>query len=133
MNRQKRDGFLLLETMIAVAIFALGVLALARCVEQCLKMEQARVWDNRARLALENRMAEIEAGTVPFERGKTREDKLEGMFAGITLKQAHAPLQLEDERKRVLGGLLEVQLEARWEESGEPQSKHITLYVSPPR
>jgi len=126
-RRRRSAGFLLLETMIGVAIFALGMLALARCLERCLDAENARVWDERARVALENRMAEIEAGAVTFETGK--EDKLKGMFKGITLHQTRTPLRLKDEKKKELDGLYQIQLEAGWSEPSGKQSKLLTFYV----
>jgi len=124
-------GFLLLETMIGVLVFAIGVLALARCVERCLDVESAKVSDERARMALENRMAEIEAGAVFFETGK--EEKLKGMFEGITLAQTRTPLRLQDENKKELEGLFQIQLEAAWKEPSGDQSKVLTFYVFQPR
>ena len=120
-------GFLLLETMIGVMVFAIGVLALAHCVEQCLNVESAKVWDERARVALENRMAEIEAGAIFIETGK--QEQLKGMFEGITLEQTRTPLRLKDENKKELAGLFQIQLEADWQESGGKQSKVLTFYV----
>ena len=102
-TNRRAAGFLLLETMIGVLVFAVGVLALARCVEQCMNAESAKVWDERARVALENRMAEIEAGAVFFETAK--EEKLKGMFEGITLGQTRTPLKFMDENKQELVGL----------------------------
>jgi len=124
---RRAAGFLLLETMIGVLVFAIGVLALARCVEQCMNVESAKVWDERARVALENRMAEIEAGAVFFEIGKG--EQLKGMFEGITLEQTRTPLRLMDENKKQLVGLFQIQLEAVWQESGGKQSKELTFYV----
>jgi len=124
---RRSSGFLLLETMIGVLVFAIGVLALARCVEQCMNVESTKVWDERARVALENRMAEIEAGAVFFETGK--EEQLKGMFEGITLEQTRTPLRLMDENKKELVGLFQIQLEAIWKESGGKQSKELTFDV----
>lgn len=133
MNRSgtRRGGFLLLETMIGVAVFALGVLALAQCVSRCIDTEAAKVADERARMALENRMAEIEAGAVFFEKGKS--EKLEGMFKGITLNQTRTPLRLAEPNKRELSGLYQIQLETAWEEPAGPQSKALTFYVYQPQ
>jgi len=124
---RRTAGFLLLETMIGVMVFALGVLALARCVEQCIHVETAKVWDERARVALENRMAEIEAGAVFFKTAK--EEKLKGMFEGITLVQTRSPLKLQDENKQELVGLFQIRLEAAWQEPAGKQSKELTFYV----
>ena len=127
MIKRRIAGFLLLETLLGVAIFAIGVLALARCVEQCMNVESAKVWDERARVALENRMAEVEAEAVFFETSK--EEKLKGMFEGITLLQTRTPLKLKDENKQELTGLFQIQLEAVWQESAGKQSKALTFYV----
>ena len=128
---RRSAGFLLLETMIGVLVFAIGVLALARCVEQCMDVESAKLWDERARVALENRMAEIEAGAVFFPSDK--EEKLKGMFEGITLVQSREPLRLKNEKKQEFAGLFQIQLEALWQESGGKQSKVLTFYVLQPQ
>jgi len=130
-GRTRRAGFLLLETMIGVMVFAVGVLALAQSVSRCLDVESAKVTDERARVALENRMAEIEAGAVFFETGK--EEKLEGMFKGITLNQTRTPLHFVEGKKQELAGLYQIQLEALWEEPSGSQSKVLTFYVYQPR
>ena len=125
----KKDSaaFVLLEVMLGMMIFAIGVLALGRCVNNCLAAEGARKDDQRARLALENRMAQIEAGEVLTE--KPLSDKLEGMFDGLTLKQTRAPLNFQNEKKEALDGLYEVSLEVDWTSGGEPQAKTLSLYV----
>ncbi|MEI8234235.1 MAG: hypothetical protein WCH57_06065 [Verrucomicrobiota bacterium] len=128
--RRRAAGFLLLETLIGVAIFALGVLALARCVEHCLEAESAKVWDERARVALENRMAEIEAGAAGLDAEK--DEPLGGMFEGITLRQRSSPLRWR-EGNREIQGLFQVQLEARWQEAASKQSKVLAFYVFPQR
>jgi len=120
-------AFVLLEVMLGVMIFSIGVLALGRCVNNCLAAEAARTEDQRARLALENRMAQIEAGEVLTE--KPLNEKLEGMFAGMTLKQTRRPLNKQNEKKEMLDGLYEVNLEVDWLSGGEPQAKALSLYV----
>ncbi len=123
-------AFVLLEAMLGVAIFAIGILALANCVNNCLVAETVKVEDSRARLALQNRMAEIESGAFKFEGTKT--EKLTGMFDGITLKQTRVPLKLETEKKEKLLGLYNVTIQASWESGGQPQSKAISFYVFKP-
>jgi hypothetical protein len=125
----RRSGFLLLETMIGVAVFSLGMLALARCVEQCLVTEAARAWDERARVVLANRAAEIEAGAM--EIGSESEEKLSGACKGITLRQKRTPLPLKDEEGKDLAGVSIIQLEALWKEWFGTQTKTLTFYVNP--
>src|SRR5450432_3183536 len=117
-------AFVLLEAMLGVAIFAIGVIALAQCVNNCLTAEMAKTEDQRARLALENRMAEIESGAMTFEGTKT--EKLTGMFDGITLKQTRTQLKLKNEKKEDVLGLSNVSIEAAWQSGREQQSKAIS-------
>lgn len=121
-----RRAFVLLEVMLGVAIFAIGVIALGRCVNNCLTAEHLRADDQRARLALENRMAEIELGEVDVDA--TKSEELEGAFAGLTLKQTRTPLDAKNEKDVVLTGLYNVELEVDWTSGNEPQSKTLSFY-----
>jgi Tfp pilus assembly protein PilV len=80
--RLRRDarGFLLMETILAVAIFALGVLALGRCVENAMFATRLKDEDARIRRLLQNRMAEIEVGAVPL--GDKSVEDLKGYSKG---------------------------------------------------
>src|ERR1700730_15459505 len=53
-------GFALYEVMLGVAIFAFGVLALGRAVNNCLNASTLNAEENRVRLILSNRMAEVQ-------------------------------------------------------------------------
>ena len=118
--------------MVGVAVFAIGVLALARCVDQCLNAGIAEAADERARLALGNRMAEIEGGAVPVENDS--QDKLKGMFAGITLRQSREPvLRKADGKTEPITGLFAVRLQALWSAPEGAQSKELTFYVFKPK
>src|SRR6266568_1521362 len=109
---RSRHSFVLLEIMLGVLIFSVGVLALGEAVSNCLNAEAARFDDDRARLALENRMAEIESGALQVKTSAT--DKLTGLFDGITLKQTRTQLQEKDENNKPISGLYNVTLEATW-------------------
>ena len=125
----KRSGFLLLETMIGVAVFALGALVLAKCLNHCIDAEIVKMQDQRARLVLENRMAEIEGGAIRFENNEVREEKLEGRFTGITLRQSREPLELVNENDEKLSGLYAVTLQAVWAAPQGDQTKELRFYV----
>ena len=113
--------------MLAVGIFAMGVIALGWSVNNCLTALSAKKDDQRARMALENRMAEIEMGSVQVAEPKTEE--LKGFFSRITLKQSRKPLELQNEKKEPLSGLFQVTLEASWENGDEPQTKTVTFFM----
>jgi len=120
-------GFVLLEAMLAVVIFALGVLTLGRCVSNCLTAEQFKVEDARARRALENRMAAIESGAVSVAKPLT--ENLQGAFAGLKLRQTSTVLKKQNEKRADLAGLLAVQVQVTWLSGGRPHTKEITFYV----
>ena len=124
---RRRAGFMLLETMIGVAVFAFGVVAMARCVNQCLVADAIKNQDQVAKLALENRMAEIEAGAVQID-GEAKPDKLKGMFSAITLKQSRKPALLKNERDEDLSTVYLVTIEAVWHTPDGDQSKELQFY-----
>jgi Tfp pilus assembly protein PilV len=120
-------AFVLVEVMLGVMIFAVGVLALGRCVSNCISAESAREESDRARLALGNRMSEVEAGEIPSD--KERSDDLGDAFPGMTLKQSRHQVVAKDEKGGAILGLYEVDLEVDWTSGTEPESKAISFYV----
>ena len=129
-SARRARAFILLEALLAVAIFALGVLALGRCVEAGVGAETLKEEYARARRALENRMAEIEAGSVPLS-DKAVSEELKGMFAGLTLKQTREPLKRKNEKEQDIQGIFIVSLEVLWTSQNETQSQALQFYVFP--
>ena len=124
---KSRRGFILLEVMLGVSIFAIGILALGRCVGNCVAAETARQEMDRARLALENRMAEVEAGQISTV--KPLSDPLDGAFTGMTLKQSRKPVVAKNEKGVPLANLYEVDLELDWMSGTDPESRTLFFYV----
>ena len=121
------SGFLLLEVMLAVAVFAIGVLSLGECVNHCLTAESARKEDQLAHDALRDRLRMIESGAYsPTTNGS---DQLEDRFASITMQQSFQPLQLKNENNQPISNLYSVHLEAHWQSGSQAESKAITFYV----
>ena len=122
-------GVVLLEAMIAVAIFSIGVLALGRCVEQCITAEMIKEEDERARRFLASRMAEIEQGSVVVTDKATEE--LKGEFEGMLLRTTRVPLKKKNEDNKELFGLFSITLELVWKNKGQEQSRELNFYVYP--
>lgn len=127
--RAGRHAFVLLEAMLAVAIFALGVLALGKCTTNCLAAERFKVEGVLVRQVLENRVAEVESGARPLL--DKSEELLPAPFGSITLKQECVPLQKRNERNVEMTGLYSVTLEASWRSGREIQSRQLAFYVHP--
>ncbi len=122
-------GFVLFEAMIAVLIFSIGVLALGRCVDNCITAGQVKVEDERARRFLANRMAEIEQGAV-VAQDKAKEE-LKGEFEGMLLRTTRVPLKKKNEDNKELFGLASITLELLWKTDGNERSRELTFYVYP--
>ncbi len=124
-----RRGFLLLEVMVAVMVLALGVVALGRCVQNCVAADRLKEESARARRALENAMVMLEAGTTPAVESKSEE--LKGMFAGMTLKTTRTLLKEKNEKDQEIAGIYAINLEVIWTSRGEKQSRRLTFYNYP--
>ena len=124
-----RRGFVLLETVLAVGVFSIGVVALGWCVDNCILADTAKEQDNRARRALENEMALIESGAKPL--ANTSVEELKGMFQGLTLKTTRAPLKEKNEKKQEIVGIYEVRLEVEWKIRDEKYRREVEFYYQP--
>lgn len=124
-----RRGFVLFEAMLATVIFALAVLSLGQCVDNCLRADILMQDDERARRALENRMNEIEAGAVTINDPVT--DELKGAFEGMTLKQSKEELKRKNEKDQEISGIFKISLELTWTTKGETRARSLQFYVYP--
>jgi len=122
-------GFWLLEALLAVAIFALGILALGGAMNNCIVAQRIKQEDVRARLALNNRMAEIEAGSVQLEDSKAED--LKDAFDGMKLKQTRVPLNRKNEKDQEIAGIYAVTLAVSWKSDGQELSRELNFYVYP--
>ncbi len=120
-------GYALLEAMLAVAIFALGVLGLGRCISQGIAVERLEAEDARVYRLLENRAAEIEAGAAPITESQ---EKIAGINGGVVLSQTRKDVHKTDEHGQELANLSLITLEGTWVSGSEQQSRSINLYVS---
>jgi len=122
----QRRGFVLLEAMLAVAIFAIAVLALGRCLTKGLNAERLVAEDARACRILENRATEIEAGEVPATGARLQMNEVNG---GLVLTQTLREAHKKDEKGQEMANLYVVTLEAAWTSDGARQARSLNLYV----
>ena len=127
--RAPRRGFLLLEAMLAVAIFALAMLALARCVQNCLQAEKFRRTEGLAQRALANYFVQVENGAIPLTDKATEE--LKGAYAGMTMVMTKTDLKLTNEKDQEIFGLFDVNLDLSWVESGDTITRSMKFILYP--
>ena len=123
-------AFALYEVLIGVAIFAIGVLALGRAVENCMNASALNAEEERVRQILSNRMAEVQ--TTPGFPEASKEFKIDTGYGIVKLIQKSAPAGLEEENGAKLTGINLVTLTAQWARGGASQSKQVQFYVYRP-
>src|SRR5437016_7067447 len=122
-----RLGFALYEVLLGVAIFAVGVLALGRAVENCLNASMLNAEEERVRQILSNRMAEIQ--TAPGLPDTGKEFKVDTGYGIVKLIQKSASADLTEPGNIQLNGVYLVTLSGQWMQGGVTQSKQISFYV----
>ena len=122
-----RRAFALYEVLIGLTIFVVGVLALGRAVENCMNASVVSADEDRIRLVLANRMAEIQA-TPGFPDAK-KEFKIDTGHGVVKLTQKSNSAGLKDDKDLDLAGINRVTLTAEWARSGHTQSRKLEFYV----
>ena len=125
--RHRFSGFALYEVLLGVTIFAVGVLALGRAVENCLNASMLNAEEERVRQILSNRMAEIQA--APGLPDTAKEFKIDTGYGIVKLIQKSAPANLTEAGNIQLSGIYLATLSAQWMQGGVTQSKQISFYV----
>lgn len=126
-NNRRPRAFALYEVLLGLAIFALGVLALGWSVQNCLNASALSSEEDRVRLILANRMAEVQA-TPGFPDTK-KETKIATGYGEVLLVQNSVPAGLKGENNTELTGINLVTLRADWKRSGVVHSRKIEFYV----
>jgi hypothetical protein len=126
-GRRSTYAFALYEVLLGVAIFAIGVVALGRAVQNCLNASTISDEESAVRQVLSDRMAEIQAASIVPDAQK--EFKISSNYGVIKLIQKSAPANLTEEGNTLLTGINLVTLTAHWQHGGIPQSKQIQFYV----
>ena len=120
-------AFALYEVLLGLAIFALGVLALGRAVQNCLQANTLNAQENRVRQILANRMAEVQA--TPGSPDPSKEFNVDTGYGIVKLIQKAAPADLQEDNGAQLVGVNRVTLTAKWTRGGADQVQQIEFYV----
>ena len=128
-SSEKSAGFLLLESMLAVAIFGFGVIALSRCVENCLHAERIRREEGLAQRVLSNYLVQIETEALPLSDKMT--EQLKGAWAGMTMNITREQMKLQNEKEQELFGLYKVTLDVSWTAGRETIHRDLSFIFYP--
>src|SRR5216117_1447385 len=111
-----QTGFALYEVLMGLAIFALGVLALGRAVQNCMNASALNAEENRVRQILSNRMAEVQA--APGFPDPAKEFNVDTGYGMVKLVQKSVPAELEENNGTRLAGVNRVTLTVKWARVG---------------
>jgi hypothetical protein len=115
--------------MLAVAIFAVAVLALAKSVEAVISAQVAKDEDEKVRRFLESKMMEVEAGAVPMADSTTEDVK--GWLPDMKLRTTRVPVKKKNEQDQDITGLYLVTLEVSWQSDGGRLNRTLPFYIYP--
>lgn len=127
---QRFNAFALYEVLLGVTIFAVGVLALGRSVENCMHASSLSAEEDRVRQILANRMAELQATPGIPDASKTT--KVDTGYGPLELVQKVVPANLQEPDKTELTGEQLVTITAKWTRGGADQSRSVEFYVYRP-
>ena len=91
---RSKYAFALYEVLLGVAIFALGVIALGRAVENCINASSISAEENVVRQILSDRMAQVQAASAVPEAEK--EFKITTSYGRVILTQKTAAAALTE-------------------------------------
>jgi hypothetical protein len=128
-HSRAQRGALLFEVMLAVGIFAAGVLALGKCMENLLRAERFRREEALAQRVLANYLVQIETEAIPLADKMT--EQLKGAWTGMTMNITREPLKLTNEKEQELFGLYRVTLDLTWKSGTENISRTLSFTTYP--
>ena len=126
---EKSAAFMLLEVMLAVTIFGLAMIALSRCVQNCLSAERIRRQEGLAQRVLANYLVQIETEALPLSDQMS--EKLKGAWEGMAMNITREQMKLQNEKEQELFGLYKVTLEVNWKSGAETIRRDLSFILYP--
>ena len=121
-------GYILLEVMLALAIFGIAVMGLARALEHCSSSILSSNRESQILLALRSHLAELR--TLPIELG-TKTDTSDDPT--VSLEHEWKPCRLLSTDKVQLNDLYELSVRAKWFQRGEPREQEASILLYRPQ
>lgn len=120
-------GSLLLEVMLAMGIFSIGIVGFALCLHKTMETVNYSRNEIRIRQELQTRLQDLRQGRFTVETKNEQPDAF-----GVQYTHEISLLQIESDRKTLLNNLYDVKVTARWKEGNEEQERSTEVYVYQP-
>jgi hypothetical protein len=128
LSARSRCGYLLFELIIALSIFAIGVLALARSLNTTVESVNLLNRDARLRLAMRSFLEELRRKPLA-EMSTSTED----LALGATLTSKTEPITLETTRSGALPDMHKLTITADYSLNDEARQETLEVYVYKPQ
>ena len=122
-----KHGFVLMEVILAIGIFAVAGIALAIALNELAKTYHQSRQVEAIRIELESRLAEARVGRIIEGSEKSEPDA-----RGVVYEKTITRLEISNDDKIVLMGLYEISITARWQEGKASQQEKAGIYVYQP-
>lgn len=126
-RRADCSAYILLEVMLATAIFALVAVALAislnKTIDAAVRLQRETdvIWN------LDSKMAEVRVKRLVLGKEKSKADG-----NGIIYETEVKPLDLKNEKGQFMGGLYNIKITAYWKEDNRDEQMTSQMYVYQP-
>lgn len=125
--RSRRRGFVLLEVMIALCIFAVLSLGLVTALSESFRAAEDRNTADQAARGLRNQLALLRGAPIaPGERD------LPDDGSGTTYHLAVAPEPMLDQKKQPILGVYRATIFAQWKSGGQVEKRQLWELVYQP-
>jgi len=122
-----RRGYVLFEAILALAVFALAVMGLARALTTAIETSGILSKENEIRTGLRSFVEEIRRKPIAEMAASVPDERL-----GVTFNSTIDPLSLKDRNGTVLNDLYTLHASASYEVGSETREESVDVYVYKP-
>ncbi len=118
---------MLLEVLLALGIFSVGIMSLAICLDRTIEIVNANRRHAAIRQELQTRLDDLRQSSLSVGVQKENDDAL-----GVKYVHEVSLLQIENDEKTLLNNLYDVKVTASWRENNQEQTDTAEIYVYQP-
>jgi type II secretory pathway component PulJ len=123
-----RPGYILFELIIALSIFSIGVLGLARTLNASMEVAQILNKEQRLRIAMRSMIEELRRKPLNEMATTLTDNQLEATFTSSV-----DPVSLKMTRGNLMSDLYNLRIVANYQLGNEPREESVEVYVYKPQ
>ena len=126
-QRPKQQGYILLELIIALSIFSIGVLGLARTLNSSMEVANILNKDQRVRIGMRSFLEEIRRKPLNEMRASITD-----AATGVTYSSTAEPVSLTMTNGNTMRDLYNLKIVASYSAGNEQREESVDVYVYKP-